>query len=329
MLVVRSLQSNSSMCDRQTFWRCATDIVPVNGGRRGLDDRRHPSLCRSGAYSTSTSIRFDLADPPPAEVDAAKSVGAKLAALLNGAVLVCLNIHTFWSRDLRSLTMSLRNERRVFRVCDIPASTGWFFQHLWPGVEHLFSQLVPAFLLLLLALYGLCVLYFGTHKTHVREPPNLIVTEYSQHVRLERVFENEKATLVVSAARRRRPKVSTRCRAAIERREHLLVMLLLALLTSVASLLNGATHFVAVLNPMFGDLSTREWLLGLLISHSLHLLIQCVTLPLCLALSARFRSHFCALFCFCMRRRHCASQQCELVVSLSRFKKAERIVPCV
>ena len=316
MLVVRSLQSNISLCDRQTYRRCATDSVPVTGGRRGLEDRRHPSHFRSGAYSTS--VRFDLTEPTAAGVDGGDSVGAKLAALLNGAVLVCLNIHTFWSRDLRSLTMSLRNETRVFRVCDIPASTGWYFQRVWPRVEQLFSQLAPDVVLLSLALYGVCALHFATNKTNVRQPPNLIVTQ-------------DNAAPVVSVASRRRQMVSTRCRAVVERREHLSVVLLLALVASVASLLNGATHFVAALNSTSSELSTREWLLVLLISHSLYLLIECVTLPLCLAASARFRSHFCALlcFCFCVRRRHCASPQRDLVVSPSGFKKAVTIVPCV
>ena len=313
VLMVPSLQANSSSCNCQTFRRCATDSAPVIGGRRGIEDSRHPSLCRPDTYSTS--VRFDLPYPPAADSNGGGSVGAKLAALLSVAVLVCLNIHTFWSRDLRSLTMSLRNETRVFRVCDIPASTGWYFQRVWPRVEQLFSQLAPDVLLLSLALYGLCALHFATNKTNVRPLPNLIVTQ-------------DNAAPVVSVASRRRQMVSTRCRAVVERREHLRVVLLLALVTSVASLLNGATHFVAALNPTSSELSTREWLLVLLISHSLHLLIECVTLPLCLVLSARFRSHFCSLLFFCVRR-HYAIQQCKFVLPSSAGRKsAMSLVPC-
>ena len=234
---------------------------------------------------------------------------AKLTALLTVTALMCLNIHSFWSHTIRSSTLSIGSKTIELRVCDIPARTGWFFQRIWPRVEGLLSELVPAVLLLPLSLYGLCLLHL--RKRDAQPPHSITKTQQTIPKLIVRSVENVELPLVlcqgtaiempardISLARLKRQTHQRQRRVKIETREQLRVVLLFALLTSMAALQAGAGELVAALSPTFIEYSKREWLFVLLISHLLSLLLECFTLPLCLALSAHFRRHFCTLLCF-------------------------------
>lgn len=326
MLAVRSTKTRASSIHQ---WQSLTQSVLENEPaaarrRRGATDVRcnGTANCRCTAHSV-----FEYANAVALDEDGGESVGAKLAALIGSGALVCLNIHTFWSHSTRVHTFEFGNETVEFLMCNIPARTGWFFQRVWPRVEGSLSELAPAAFLLPLALYGMCALCFAPNERNPQPPsPTVAVATRSavsspraRHVDFSegaREPENDAIESVtpVPDATPACQQAFDKCRAIAERREQLRLVLLLALLTSAIALQEGAMELMPAIGPRRVNLSTREWLLVLLASHTLSLLAQCATLPLCLLLSARFRRHFCALLCFCVRRRNIAAQ-CETLSS--------------
>ena len=119
----------------------------------------------------------------------------------------------------------------------------------------------------------------------------------SQHVRREGGVESDTAAPDISVAPRQRQRLSKHLRSyrkawtsttcAAARAAHI-----------------GGSSADAALSPTFIGFLTREWLLVILNSNSLHLLVQCITLSLCLAVSARFCSHFSSLLFYCVRRHY-------------------------
>ena len=287
--------------------------------------------------------------PPAVETDGGEAVSATLAALVSTAALVYLNIHTFWSHATDLLKLPLRSESVPFelvefRLCHIPAGAGWFFQRVWPSVEGTLSKLAPAILLLPLALYGICAFCFSRHRREsdiIRIPLSTIPTAavstlsavhspyispiISPVVRRVAIFRERlrEANVIEPGATPREASESIllqqdahlKCSASNESREQLRLVLLLALVTSVVALQEMAAELLAAIGSDHMKYSTREWLLVLLASHSLSLLAHCATLPLCIALSTRFRQHFCALLCFCVRRDNSIHQRESLTSS--------------
>ena len=205
----------------------------------------------------------------------------------------------------------------MIQMCGISARNGWFLQRMWPIIEGLLSKFVPAFFLFSCSLYGLYILHSipgnSTSNLQVKALQSLAVAQIEissliVHVRSEENIEIvpqenkiERAIAGSSVDRHQRQTHQRECSAGIEKHEQLRVILLIALITSVAALQESATEFAAAVKPTFIGYSKREWLLVLLISHSLRLLVECVTLPLCLILSSHFRSHFSSLICFFMK----------------------------
>ena len=243
------------------------------------------------------------------------SVGPVIASLLCFMALLCINIRTFWSHSLRSVSFALRDESVALRVCDIPACAGWFFQRLWPPVARVLSELLPAAFLLPLALYGFCARHSST-ATHRNcndiqmspvsndTRPAIMVLELSWHCKGGTERQPVPNEIAIDAS----PAISSsheqrQCRADVESFECIRVMMVLALLTSVGTLQRGLMGLAAATSHISGALkgSSREWLLMLIFSHTVSLFVQCATLPLCLIFSARYRRGFCALFCSYLR----------------------------
>ena len=338
MLAIRSaisISSNTHYCETQT-----QNAPPARSRQRTEVNIKMPqSSRRSGVVECWTG-------PPAVETDGGEALGATLAALVSTAALVCFNIHTFWSHVTDLLKLPLRSESVLlelieFPLCYIPARSGWFFQRVWPCVEGTLSKLAPAILLLPLAIYGIFALCFSQHRRYTNSP---LATSSTVAVDTISVVRSPAISPVISPLVRRvtasrerlreedaieplspppnalestRPQQDAhlKCSACNESHEQHRLVLLLALITSAVALQEMAAELLAAIGPDHMKYSTREWLFALLASHSLSLLAQCATLPLCIALSTRFRQHFCALLCFCVKRDNSISQR----ESLSSF----------
>ena len=338
MLAVRSAisrSSNTHYCETLT-----QNSPPARRRQRTevtIEMRR--SSCRSGAVECWTG-------QPGVEKDGGEALGATLAALVSTADLLCFNIHTFWSHATDLLKLPLRSASVLLELIEfplgyIPARTGWFFQRVWPCVEGTLSKLAPAVLLLPLAIYGIFALCFSQHRRYTNSP---LATSATVTVATISVVRSPATSPVISPLARRviasretvreedaiepltpppnalestRPKQDAhlKCSAFNESREQHRLVLLLALVTSAVALQEGAAELLPAIGPDHMKYSTREWLLALLASHSFSLLSQCATLPLCITLSTRFRQHFCATLCFCVKRDNSISQH----ESLSSF----------
>ena len=245
VLVARSLRSSS-------FNHCKNSSTRALSGSRGS-----PTEATFGARSP-----FKWTGRPAAIVgmDGRQLPGPVKAALTCIVVLLCLNIHTFWLHVLRPLPLTLRRESVVLRVCDIPAYAGWFFRGELPNLEREISEFGPALFLLPPALYGFCALRSSTHwsdsDVRLRPTSKATLTRPAGVVLLlrERCEEGTECLPVsnecvihtlsdIPLARDRR-----QYRAGVESCQSVRVVLLLTLLTSVATLLRGATELVAALS---------------------------------------------------------------------------------
>ena len=306
VIVIRSSPSNN--CNNsynKAFILPAKETMSITRGDREIIDRLHDCSSNSDAQSQSKST-----DQSASEMNGKEFLIAKFTPILIILALIYLNIHTFWSHSIRFLTLLIGGKTIVFQMCDISAHKGWFFQSMWPIIEGLLSKLVPEVLLLSLSLYCLYIFRsinskstsnIQSHQSLVKSHsaiPTIIVRSEEDTEIVRQECSTEKSIADNSLDRHQRQTHQREGRAGIETREQLRVILLIALLTSVAALQEGAIEFVAAVKPTFIGYSTREWLLVLLISHSLNLFVKCATLPLCLALSAHFRSYICNLICF-------------------------------
>ena len=308
VMLSRSSLSTSSKRGYCTKLRLSgTKSEQVTRGRGGIAGGKRNLLFKTVAHSPS------MWTSQQAKTGGRGSVRAVLAAFLSIAALMCINSNTFWSHARRSLTLSLRSGSGTvaLRVCGIPSSTGWFFQLLWPYAERFFSGLAPAVLLLTLGLYGLCILRLSLtkHRRAVQPAPILmdpLAEASSSRVSRERGAARnpnksaiEALTTDLSLVRRQPLQRLPKCQFLNKSRKQLCLVLLLALLTSVAAVQESTVEMVAALSPTFIGLCARDWLLVLLCSHSLIFVVQCAALPLCIALSAQHSLRHCALHVLC------------------------------
>ena len=305
-MMIRSSPSNS--CNNRynkALFSPGKGTVTITRGCREIIDRLRNCSRKSDAQSQSERM-----DQSATEMNGNELLISKFTSLLIILSLIYLNIHTFWSHSIRSLNLLIGGKTIVFQMCDISARNGWFFQRMWPIIERLLSKLVPAVLLLSLSLYGLYSLRSINSKSNLQSLQSLAILQSaipSNIVRSQKdsEFVRQESNIEISDSslnRHQRQMHRRECRVGIETREQLRVILLIALLTSVATLQENAIEFMAAVKPTLIGYSTREWLLVLLISHTLSLLVECATLPLCLALTAHFRRQLCSLICFLMKR---------------------------
>ena len=274
----------------------------ITGECREMTDGLHHCSGKSGSQCPSQCPNRLAVEKVNREL-----IVAKLTALLTVTALMCAQHSLFLVARHSLFDAVVWKWNNCSQSVRHSSAHRLLFQRIWPLVEGLLSEHLPAILLLPLSLYGLKLLHSLNSKMDVQPLhsisktrqtiPKLIVRSAEDVEILSQGTTIEMPAQDTSLARRQRQSINDSA-VGIETREQLRVVLLFALLTSVAALQEGAVELVAALSPTFIEYSKREWLFVRLISHLLSLLFECFTLPLCLALSAHFRRYFCTLLCF-------------------------------